>query len=166
MKSFSFLPIIILLLLPGCSSNPQTPPKTQLEIREFQTRTYDTKDTKMVMKSMLNVLQDDGYIVKNANVELGLITATKEVDVEDKTNSFFASLFSGSDARWNKDNIIESSANISDHGNQTRVRINFQFKMLNNRGEVVEVKQIEDAKYYQEFFSKVDKGIFIQKEKL
>jgi len=166
MKYFVILPIIMFLLLPGCSFNTPKPEKTQLEIREFQTRSYDTKDTKMVMKSMLNVLQDDGFIVKNANVELGLLTATKEVDVEDKTNSFFASLFSGSDARWNKDSIVESSANISDYGNQTRVRINFQLKLLNNKSEVVEVKQIEDSKYYQEFFSKVDKGIFIQKEKL
>jgi len=30
----------------------------------------------------------------------------------------------------------------------------------------MDVRQIDDAKYYQEFFGKVDKGIFIQKEKL
>ena len=36
---------------------------------------------KLVMKAMLNVLQDDGYVVKNAVVDLGLITATKEIDV-------------------------------------------------------------------------------------
>jgi len=38
--------------------------------------------------------------------------------------------------------------------------------MMNNKGEVMDVRQIDDAKYYQEFFGKVDKGIFIQKEKL
>jgi hypothetical protein len=37
---------------------------------------------------------------------------------------------------------------------------------MNNKGEVMTVKQVEDPKYYQEFFSKVDKGIFIEKEKL
>jgi hypothetical protein len=28
------------------------------------------------------------------------------------------------------------------------------------------VRQIEDAKFYQDFFAKIDKGIFIQKENL
>lgn len=154
------------LFMTGCVSRPVAPQKTQLEIREFQTRSYDTTDVKMVMKSLLNVLQDDGYIVKNANVELGLLTATKEVDVENKNAALVAALLGGRDARWSKNSIIESSANVSEHGKQTRVRINFQLKTINNHGEVMDVKQIEDQAHYQEFFSKVDKGIFIQKEKI
>jgi hypothetical protein len=35
---------------------------------------------------------------------------------------------------------------------------------MNNRGEVMLVQQVDDEQYYQDFFSKVDKGIFIQKE--
>ncbi len=158
--------LLLFLLMTGCVSLPQAPQKTQLEIREFQTRAYDTKDVKMVMKSLLNVLQDDGFIVKNANVELGLLTATKEVDVENKNTALVAALLGGHEARWDKNSIIESSANVSEHGKQTRVRVNFQLKTLNNKSEVVDVKQIEDQAHYQEFFSKVDKGIFIQKEKL
>jgi hypothetical protein len=64
-----------------------TTPKTQLEIREIQTRSYDTPDTKMVMKAVLNVLQDEGYNIKNAETELGLLTASKEIDIEDKTQA-------------------------------------------------------------------------------
>lgn len=166
MKRFTSVPLILFLLLAGCAIQPPVPQKTQLEIREFQTRSYETKDVKMVMKSLLNVLQDDEYIVKNANVDLGLLTATKEVDVENKGEAFMLSLLAGKEARWNKNSIIECSANVSEYGTQTRVRVNFQLKTMNNKGEVVGVKQIDDSKYYQEFFSKVDKGIFIQKEKL
>ena len=61
---------------------------------------------------------------------------------------------------------LESSVNVSEFGSQTKVRVNFQTKMMNNKGEVMDVRQIDDAKYYREFFGKVDKGIFIQKEKL
>ena len=64
-------------LVGGCRPAVQ-PPKTQLEVREFQTRTFDVADPKLVMKAMLNVLQDDGYVVKNAVVDLGLITASQE----------------------------------------------------------------------------------------
>jgi hypothetical protein len=120
----------------------------------------------MVMKSLLSVLQDDRYIVKNANVDLGLLTATKEVDVENKGGAFMIRLLAGRDGRWSKNSIIECSANVSEHGPQTRVRVNFQMKVMNNKGEVVVVKSIDDQKHYQEFFAKVDKGIFIQKEGL
>lgn len=150
----------------GCATTGVDPQKTQLQIREFQTRSYDINDTKMVMKAMLNVLQDDGYIVKNANADLGLLTATKEVDVENKTTAIVASLFGGYNARWNKNSIIECSANVSEFGDQTRVRVNFVTKLMNNKGEVVEVRQIDDQTFYEQFFSKVDKGFFLQKEKL
>jgi len=169
-KNSSLQVVLILisgLLLSSCATTGGiVPQKTQLQIREFQTRRYDTNDTKMVMKAMLNVLQDEGFIVKNANLELGLLTATKEVDVENKGEAFWASFWLGSQATWKKNSIIEASANISEFGTQTRVRINFQRKILDNKGAVLEVEQVEDEKFYQNFFSKVDKGIFIQKEDL
>lgn len=158
--------LLIAIFVFGCATTGVTPQKTQLQIREFQTRTYDTNDTKMVLKAMLNVLQDEGYIVQNANVELGLLTATKEIDIENKGEAFLALFFMGANARWKKNSIIESTANVSEFGTQARVRVNFQLKVLDNKGGILEVKQIEDEKYYQDFFSKVDKGIFIQKEKL
>ncbi len=163
---FFILIILISIFIFGCATATTTPPKTQLEIREFQTRNYAVKDSKMVMKSVLNVLQDDGYIVKNANVELGLLTATKEIDVESKGEAFVATLFAGAQARWKKNTIIECSVNVGEYGNQTRVRVNFQKKTMDNKGAVLDVKSIEDAKFYQEFFAKVDKGIFISKQRL
>jgi hypothetical protein len=41
------------------------------------------------------------------------------------------------------------------------VRVNCNLKVMNNKGEVVDVKQVDDAAFYQDFFSKVDKGIFM-----
>jgi hypothetical protein len=46
------------------------PEQTQLQIRDIQTRRYDTHDTKAVLKTMLNVLQDDGFIISEANPDL------------------------------------------------------------------------------------------------
>ena len=64
MKKSLFCIFIITLFFVGCSTAPE-PQKTQLQIIEFQTRTFQVKDQKLVLKAMLNVLQDDGYIVKN-----------------------------------------------------------------------------------------------------
>jgi hypothetical protein len=159
--------LIVSIFAFGCASTGALPPKSQLQIREYQTRSYDINDTKTVMKAMLNVLQDDGFIVKNAVMELGLLSAEKSVDIEDKSEAFWAKFWAGKyQAIYKKASIIECTGNVSEYGKQTRVRINFQIKVFDNKGGILEVKQIDDEKYYQEFFSKVDKGIFIQKEKL
>jgi hypothetical protein len=151
----------------GCvTASSGRAPKTQLQIREYQTRSYDTNDYKMVMKAVLNTLQDEGYIVKNAVVDLGLLTATKEVNVEDKGEVLLQKLLRKNKATWAKNSIFEATANVSEYGSETRVRLNFQVKTFNNKGNVQGVRQINDAKFYQDFFAKVDKGIFIQKENL
>lgn len=149
----------------ACAPMP-TEQKTQLQTREFQTRTYQTSDVTMVMRAMLNVLQDEGYIVNNANTELGLLTASKEVDVEQFGEALLSAMLLGNQARWRKNSTIEVTANVSPFGSQCRVRANFQMKTFDNRGAVMEVKQIEEQQFYQQFFGKVDKGIFIQGEGL
>lgn len=156
-------------------------PETQLQTREFQTRDFDTNDVKLVMKAMLNVLQDDGFVVKNAVVDLGLLTATKEIQLSGQSTASdsywteaFAALLSGrgnqgsrgqqQDQRYNKFKQIEVSINVTEQGRRSRVRANFQAKTLDNTGNPVEVYVIKDPKFYQDFFAKVDKGIFLQKQ--
>ena len=152
----------------GCATSDLTPPKTQLQVREFQTRSYDTSDAKMVIKAVFNVLQDDGFIVKVANVDLGLLTATREADIESKGERLGAILkgLYGLGGTWKKAAILDATANVSEFGAQTKVRMNFQLKVLDNKGGVRKLKEIDDPKYYQDFFSKIDKGIFLQKEKV
>lgn len=164
MKILSWLWVGMLAGVVGCATT--APQKTQMEIREFQTRTYATNDVRMVMKAMLNVLQDDGFIVKNANTELGLLHASKEMNVQNTGEAFWSSVFFGANARWKKNSIMEATANVSEFGQECRVRVNFQVKVLDNVGNVMDVRQVDDAQYYQTFFSKVDKGLFIQSEKL
>lgn len=137
---------------------------SQLQIREFQTRSFETADTLLVMKALLNVLQDDYYIVKNADAALGLVTATKEIDVDDR--GFWSKHFSDKEDRWKKNALVECSGTVSAYGKKTKVRMNFQVKTFDNRGEVMAVVQVQDQKFYQNFFTKVDKGIFLAKEKL
>jgi hypothetical protein len=118
----------------------------------------------MVMKAVLNVLQDEGFIVKNADSDLGFISATKETDLGSSILVWGGT--ETSESRYRKTSVIETTANISEFGDQCRVRVNFIKKILDNTGATMDVDQITDAQFYQDFFSKVDKGIFLQKEKL
>lgn len=189
--------IVVMLVagsLAGCTiiNGPRQTPaaKTQLEVREFQTREFDTNDTKLVMKAVLNVLQDDGFVVKNAVIDLGLLTATKELQLAGTTRStsqagnndaweeIFNQIFrtkgrsstqrnnTATETRYNKFKVIEVSINVSEIGKRSRVRANFLAKILDNNGVQAEVYTIDDMKFYQDFFAKVDKGIFLQRQGL
>jgi len=166
MRTRYILSLFLTVTVSACATANVAPTKSQLEIREFQTRSYETNDIKMVMKALLNVLQDDGYIVKNVVTDLGFLVAERDVDIESGGEKFFAIFFAGAQGRWKKGAKTEVSANVSEYGKTTKVRVNFLVKTYDNRGAPLEIKKIEDAKFYQEFFTKVDKGIFIQKENL
>ena len=153
----------ILIFAVGCAT---TKPKvSQLQMREFQTKTTEA-DMKTTMKAMMAVLQDDSYMLKEANLDLGLITAQKEVDVQDTGAAVVAVLFAGANARWAKNSIWEATANVTEYGDKCKVRVTFQMKKMNNKGEVMEVQQVDTENHYVEFFDKVDKAIFLQKEGL
>lgn len=143
--------------------------QTQLETREFQTRTYETKDTKLVMKAVLNVLQDEGFIVTNANTDLGFISANKEYDINDKNidvqKEFGISRFKAKMKGCMTSNT-EITVNMTNFGDKTKIRANFKRKLLSIYDSALKIDDIKDEKYYQDFFAKVDKGIFIQKEKI
>lgn len=99
-------------------------------------------------------------------MDLGLLSAEKQVDVESHAQAFWAVFWAGSDARYKKNSIFECSINVSDFGKAVRVRANFQVRLINNKGELMEVKPVTDEAYYRDFFSKVDKALFLAKEKL
>ena len=79
-------------------------PMTQLEKRQFQTRTYESNDKALVMKAMLNVLQDEGFIVYNANPLLGFIYGVKDFDTSDP-NIDISKEFGLSKARLNLNGV-------------------------------------------------------------
>ena len=68
--------------------------------------------------------------------------------------------------RWRKSAQIEASINVSEFGPTTRVRANFQRKELDNLGGVLSVKALDDQRFFQYFFDKVDQGLFLHREKL
>lgn len=158
--------ITFLFFLSACTFAPPKPPRTQLQIREMQTRNYDNKvgDFKRVMKAVINVLQDDGFIIKNADRELGFITAVKEYDVSRGWERGLSMTFGNNQSRYRNNVIMESSVNLTEINKGVRVRALFQRKTLDNFGAAYEIEHIEQPEFYQEFFSKVDKGLFLEEQ--
>ncbi|MCM1339667.1 MAG: hypothetical protein NC191_08355 [Muribaculaceae bacterium] len=172
-KFLAILFVLSISILPACARKGTAEdiitPMTQLEKRQFQTRTYETIDKPLVMKAMLNVLQDEGFIVYNANPLLGFIYGVKDFDTADK-NIDISKEFGLSKSRLSLNGIrvatIETTANVTEYGKSMRVRVNFKRKLLNVYGNAQFIDDVNDENYYQDFFSKVDKAIFLQKQKI
>ena len=152
--SFMLAIIVALVAFTGCAT-PKA--KSQLQIREFQTRSFEATDIKAVLKAIINVLQDEGYVIKQANLELGFINATKEHEAGLK----FSELLFRPRGEWSSNTILDGTFNVSQYGETCRVRANFQIKTLNRAGGVNKVKQHDSEEFYIDFFAKVSKGIFI-----
>ena len=167
------LSAILLLCLIGViapnsaeAKNEIITPQSQLQKRQYQTRQYENISKADLMKAMLNVLQDEGFIVNNANSLLGFISGAKEFSPNDKTVDVQSELGTKKGLSGCVVAVVEATANVSEYGKAYRVRINFKRKLLNTYGNAYKITDVSDEKYYQRFFSKVDKAIFIQKQKI
>lgn len=148
---------------PMCRQYDQTPP---MQRREVQTRNFESADPKTVMKAMINVLQDEGYVVKGAVLDLGLLTAEKDVDLRGEYEPCMMDWYFMCDTRYPKHVVLEMTANVSEYGDDTRVRVNFQKRLYDNYGCVLETNQMMDDHDYRDFFAKVSRGVFFQIENL
>ncbi|MDN3506862.1 MAG: hypothetical protein P0S96_06500 [Simkaniaceae bacterium] len=153
-----YLALALLLIFTSCSRSVD-PDVAQMRVRALQTHTFVGCDAKTITKEIISTLQDDGYMIKNANTEIGLLTAEQDINIEKFSSKFFAYLFSGRRARWKKQSIIELTTNITEKGGKTKVRVNYLLRVFDNRGRVIDVHQILDEEIYTDFFTKVQKGL-------
>jgi starvation-inducible outer membrane lipoprotein len=57
----------------GLNENSQN----QVQLRSIQTRSFDSSDKQKIMQSSIATLQDLGFVIDNADYDIGTITATK-----------------------------------------------------------------------------------------
>ncbi|UCG74329.1 MAG: hypothetical protein JSV45_08165 [Chromatiales bacterium] len=73
------LTLLASLILAGCAT--QAPDVTgagsQVQIRQIQTREYDTLNKDMTLRSVIATLQDLGFVIDKASADLGTVTATR-----------------------------------------------------------------------------------------
>lgn len=72
-----FLAIIFFSLSTNCVMAKRGKKMSQLELREMETRFFETPDTLRVMKAAVNTLQDSGFIIQEIEPDLGYIRARK-----------------------------------------------------------------------------------------
>ena|ERR1041385_8034671 len=159
------------LSLVSCGASPPEPPPlaelTQLQVRQLQTREYEDLEEKTLVKSLIGALLDQGFIISTINPDYGLVTAAMELREEDKATKGWLQFWYGPGmGTYQTTKRFEASANVQKEGKFVRVRINIVAKALTNAGGVIWSQPVYDAKVYQDIFSKIDKAVFLQREKL
>ena len=69
-------------MLGGCAVSPtqglfDVQGGSQLQLRQMQTRYFDTSDKKKTVEAVIATLQDLGFVIDKASLDLGSVTGTK-----------------------------------------------------------------------------------------
>lgn len=75
-----FAPLIVVALA-ACQTDSReqvlATTKSQVELRSFQTRAFDTTDREKTLRTIIATLQDLSFVVDKADALLGTVSATK-----------------------------------------------------------------------------------------
>ena len=145
--------LLLSLVITGCETIPQST-KTPLELQSIQSKEFETTK-KIAFAATLSVLQDLGYIVDSASFETGLITAKSPTK-----NKFVP--FVGQQMTLVKTTAFIEEINVG----RTKVRVNFVNSVSTSSGYGMKTENetpLETPDTYQDFYTKVQQGIFIRK---
>jgi hypothetical protein len=143
-KALSLIALIMMTLpFAGCAS---TGPKiSPMQMRQFTTRNFEG-GYEDVYRATMTVLQDQGYIIKNTDMQSGLIVAS--IDKETSKGSQVMQAFWAGYV-WNKGTQIEVSATLNKlNDSQTEIRMIIQEISYSQYNGKNSIKTIEDPKVY------------------
>ena len=172
-----FAPLVLLgVTLSSCATGgvPLRSSRTPLEARALESRSYAGVDSRLAMKAVLGALQDEGFVVRTADAGLGLVTATRETVTPPSVGAQarrvllvagtygLAALFPGPRPQaW----LLDATVHVSEFGTETRVRASFQLKKLEG-DQTTRAETVTDDGFLQGFFARVDKALYLEREKL
>ena len=145
---------------------PTQPQLTQLQRRQLQTREYEDIERTQVLAVAVQVLQDDEFIIDNANEVLGLLSAAKQLfnrDVDDDKSAFWKGVMGDTKVVHDENSSFGANLTVTQQGEMVRVRMAATINYSNTDG-MRRVEQVTEPQFYQHFFSQLEKGIFIAQE--
>lgn len=72
--------VLLCLVATACASPPSKEVfagGSQVELRSYQTRAFDTTDRELMLRSIIATLQDLGFVIDEADDSLAIVSATK-----------------------------------------------------------------------------------------
>ncbi len=131
--------VAVTLAATGCQTDSRqqalATAASQVQLRSFQTRAFDTTDRTKTLRTVMATMQDLGFVLDKADATLGSVSGTK-----------FGRSEVGSPYQ------LRMTVTVRPRGeSQTLVRANAQYQL----------EAIEDAGPYQDFFVALEKAMFL-----
>lgn len=167
-KPFSLL-LATSLLVSGCV---ETIPKEALQLqpesmqlRQLQTRSFETQDEEKLLAASVGVLQDLGFSVDESETQLGVVVGSKDRDAMEAgqvAGAIMVAVLFGVNMPVDKNQKIRASLITRPTAGKTNLRVTLQRVVWNTQGQVSRSESIEDTQIYQEFFEKLSKSVFLE----
>jgi hypothetical protein len=142
------LAALSVLFIVGCATQPPMSPQQR---RALQSRTFESTTMDNVFRAFKTVLQDEGYVIKNQDMNGGLIVA--EIQKSDSNSAFWGALAGSGDYKTGQ--VYEVSVNLESVNKSTiETRLTLQEKSLMKSGGS-QGNEILDAKVYQTLYQKI-----------
>ena len=109
--------LALMLVIAGCAAPTSviTESSSQVQLRQIQTRDYETLDKRGTLRAVVATLQDLGFVIDKADYDLATISATKLQDYEIRMTVTVREREGGrlavrANARFNEDPITDPNA--------------------------------------------------------
>ena len=129
-----------------------------------------------MLKAVLNVLQDEGFVIREANAELGVVAAVKEWRSRQANQGLRIAKWIAAPMTYGATLLIpsgkteftavEANVNVTQEAARTRVRISLVSRVTDKQGRVQGVTPVEDGLVYQGLLARLDKALYLQREGL
>ncbi|MFA5160073.1 MAG: hypothetical protein WC484_06170 [Candidatus Omnitrophota bacterium] len=130
---FTIFLITATALLAGCATSQKqilATNQSQVALRSIQSRAFDTTDKKLMLRSVINTMQDLDFLIQDSSLDLGTVTGQK-----------FHGMI-----------VVKMSVMVKErNAKQLLVRANVEYG----------IKAVEDPKTYQDFFTALEKSVFL-----
>lgn len=148
--SFAIVLLVILsLFIIGCAAVPQLSP---MQLRQLTTRLIESSYDH-VFRATMTVLQDNSYVIKQTDMNSGLIVANIDRETSGASQFFQAALIG---RVTDKNTVIEVSATVNKLNEASQeLRINIQETNYTGGGGKNTIKQINDKEVYQKLFNDI-----------
>ncbi len=170
--------------LVGCNSLPEDAfrlSETSLETRQLQTRQYEEVAEGQILSASVGLLQDLGYTLDELDKDLGVISASKKASATneaqvvggvavDVLGCLVTYLLKCNNKSYKKTDKVQDIRltlvvlPILEKESTLFVRVTMQRIVWDRANRISKQATIIDTEVYQEFFSKLDKSLFLEKE--
>lgn len=165
--------LFVVIFLTGCMPPPKDLLKVDqstLQIRETQSRIFDSCTDKQLLRASVSVLQDMGYSIKESVMDYGVLTAVKQADATSAgqvIGAIAVAFLSGAVQPIDSTQHITATIVVLDRAapNQATARTTFQRVVVRTDNSCY-AHNIIDQEVYKEFYEKLDKSLFLEVNKV